>query len=191
MRRIAAVLAGVEADPLSLAMLEDVVDLVEAMRELDAALAVRAGAPDAVRTVTWPRMPVLDVPAEPDVCAVLDALGELGAGEGTVVCPDAPDLPALLLGKLHSALTSAQVAVCPADDGRLVALAAVLPAPAWLREPALDLDAPDAVRRLRGAAPRRALHVGPGWHRIRSSEDAGLLDAGLEGWEATRAVLGR
>jgi len=191
MKRVAAVLAAADADPLALAMLEDVVDLVEGMRELDAALAVRPGAPDAVRAVTWPSMPVLEMPADPDVCAVLDAVGGLGAGEGAVVCPDAPDLPALLLGKLHSALTSAQVAVCPADDGRLVALVATLPAPDWLRELTLDLDAPDAVRRLRAAAPRRALHVGPGWHRIASPEDAARLDEGLEGWEATRALLGR
>ena len=77
------------------------------------------------------------------------------------MCPDAPDLPALLLGKLHSALTSAEVAVCPADDGRLVALATRLPAPEWLRETAATLDDDDAVRRLRAQAPRRALHVGP------------------------------
>ena len=191
MRRITAVLAGARADPLALAMLEDVVDLVEAMREVDAALAVRSDAPDAVRAVTWPTMPILEVPAKPDVGVVLDALAALGADEGGVICPDAPDLPALLLGKLHSALTTAQVAVCPADDGGLVALVAVLPAAAWLRDLELDLDAPDAVRRLRAAAPRRALAVGPGWHRIRSPEDATLLDEGLEGWEATRALLGR
>ena len=191
MRRVAAVLTAADADPLALAMLEDVVDLVEAMREVEAALAVRAGAPDAVRAVTWPGMPVLDVAADADICAVLDAVAGLGADEAAVVCPDAPDLPALLLGKLHSALTSAQVAVCPADDGRLVAMVATLPPPDWLRELALDLDATDAVRRLRAAAPRRALHVGPGWHRIRSAQDADRLDDGLEGWEATRAALGR
>jgi len=81
--------------------------------------------------------------------------------------------------------------VCPADDGRLVALASRLPVPEWLRASAVTLDDDDAVRRLRATAPRRALHVGPGWHRIRGREDAGRLDPGLEGWEATRAVLGR
>jgi hypothetical protein len=191
MRRIACVLAAADDAPLTLAMLEDVVDLLEAMREVDAALAVRAGAPDAVREVTWPAMPVLDLPASPEVCAVLDAVGRLGADEAAVICPDAPDLPALLLGKLHSALTSAQVAVCPADDGRLVALAAALPPPDWLRESRVDLETPDVVRRLRVAAPPRALHVGPGWHRVRGYDDAARLDEGLEGWEATRALLGR
>lgn len=191
MRRVACVLASAHADPLALAMLEDVIDLVEEMREVDAALAVPAGAPVAVRAVTWPGMPVLEVSAAPDVCDVADAVAGLGADEVGVVCPDAPDLPALLLGKLHSALTSAQVAVCPADDGRLVALVATVPAPQWLRELAVGLDTPDVVRRLRAAAPPRALHVGPGWHRIGSREDAERLDDGLEGWEATRALLGR
>ena len=191
MNRVACVLAAAASDALALAMLEDVVDLVDAMREVDAALAVPAGAADGVRAVTWPAMPVLDVAAQPDVCAVLDGVAGLGADEGAVVCPDAPDLPALLLGKLHSALTSAQVAVCPADDGRLVALAATLPPPDWLRETRVALDTADAVRRLRAAAPPRTLHVGPGWHRVRGYDDASRLDEGLEGWEATRALLGR
>jgi hypothetical protein len=191
MNRVACVLASADCEPLALAMLEDVVDLVEAMREVDAALAVPAGAGADVRAVTWPGMPVLELTTAPDVCGVLDAVAALGAEEAAVVCPDAPDLPALLLGKLHSALTSAQVAVCPADDGRLVALAAALPPPSWLREAHVDLDTPHAVRRLRAAAPPRALHVGPGWHRIGGYDDAARLDPGLEGWEATRALLGR
>src|SRR5947209_3996730 len=190
MTRVAAVLASPATDPLALAMLEDVVDLLEAMRELDAALVVPEGADEAVRAVTWPTMPVLTVPLAADVCAVVDAVAGTGADEVAVVCPDAPDLPALLLGKLHSALTSAEVAVCPADDGRLVAVAAAVPPPEWLRTAVVGLDTPDAVRRLRAAAPRRALHIGPGWHRIRGVEDSDRLDPGLEGWDATRAVLG-
>jgi len=190
MRRVVAVQAAPTADPLALAMLEDVVDLVEAMREVEAALALPAGAGDAIRGVTWPGMPVVDVAANPNVGEVLDALAAIGADEAGVVCPDAPDLPALLLGKLHSALTSAEVAVCPADDGRLVALASRLPVPDWLRASAATLDGEDVVRRLRAQAPRRALHVGPGWHRIKDAEDARRLDPGLEGWDATRAVLG-
>jgi len=190
-RRVVAVQAAAATDPLALAMLEDVVDLVEAMSEVEAALAVPSGADDAVRAVTWPGMPVVEVPTPTGVCDVLDALGALGVEEAAVVCPDAPDLPALLLGKLHSALTGAQVAVCPADDGRLGALAARLPVADWLRASAVALDDDDVVRRLRAQAPRRTLHVGPGWHRIRGRADAGRLDPGLEGWEATRGVLGR
>ena len=83
-RRV-AVLASANSDPLALAMLEDVVDLLEAMREVDGALALPAGAGDAARDVTWPGMPLLDVAADADVCAVLDAVGATGAGEGGVV----------------------------------------------------------------------------------------------------------
>lgn len=190
MRRVVAVQAGTATEPLALAMLEDVVDLVEAMREVEAALAVSDGAADEVRAVTWPGMPVVDVPATPSACDVLDALAAIGAEEAGIVCADAPDLPVLLLGKLHSALTGAEVAVCPAADGRLVALASRLPVPDWLRASQATLDDPDVVRRLRAQAPRRGLHVGPGWHRIRGAQDAGMLDRGLEGWDATRAVLG-
>jgi len=190
MRRVVAVLATTATNPLALAMLEDVVDLVEAMREVDAALALPQGAGDAVRAVTWPGMPVVDVPAKPTVCDVLHALAAIGADEAAVVAPDAPDLPALLLGKLHSALTGAEVAVCPADDGRLVAFASRLPVPEWLRAAEVTLDHTDAVGRLRAQAPRRTLYVGPGWHRIRSAADSAMLDPGLEGWDATRAVLG-
>jgi glycosyltransferase A (GT-A) superfamily protein (DUF2064 family) len=189
--RMVAVLASPLADPLALAMLEDVVDLVEAMREVDAALVVPEGADARVRAVTWPAMQVVTVPSGGDVCGALDAVAALGADEAAVVCPDAPDLPPLLLGKLHSALTSAEVAVCPADDGRLVALASTLPPPPWLRELALGLDTQDGVRRLRAAAPPRTLHIGAGWHRIRGVADTDRLDPGLEGWEATRALLGR
>ena len=188
------VLAPAGDDPLALAMLEDVVDLVEAMSEVEAALAAAPEAGEAVRAVTWPGMPELAVAGLADVCAVLDAVAAQVPGEpvteAVVVAADAPDLPALLLGKLHSALTSAQVAVCPSDDGRLVALAAALPPPQWLRDLRLLLDAEDGVRRLRAAAPPRTLHVGPGWRRVRGYDDARRLDPGLEGWEATRALLG-
>ena len=71
----------------------------------------------------------------------------------------------------------------------LVALASRLPAPAWLADIAVDLDTPDAVARLRAVAPRRELVVAPAWHRLRTPADLAALDPGLEGWEATRALL--
>jgi hypothetical protein len=172
-----------------MAMLEDVVDLVESMREVEAALALPPDADPSLRSLTWPGMPV--VAGAPDVIAVLDALEALGADEGAVVCADVPDLPVLLLGKLHSALTDAQVAVCPADGGGLVALATRLPASGWLRDLGPRLDEPTELARIKTAAPTRTLVVGPGWHRVRTTQDLGALDPGLEGWEATRALLGR
>lgn len=189
--RLVVVAAGRDTAPLALAMLEDVVDLVAQMREVQAALAAPPDAPPEVLAVTWPRMPVLAIDAADGVVAVIEAAAmTAGADEVAVVCADAPDLPALLLGKLHSALSAAQVAVCPADDGRLVAVAARLPMPDWLRATPVRLDDDGALLRLRAAAPSRTLVVGPGWHRVRDAADAARLDPGLEGWEATRAVLG-
>jgi hypothetical protein len=123
--------------------------------------------------------------------AALDALKAAGADEAAVVVGDVPDLPPLLLGKLFSALTSVPIAVCPAEDGRLVAVAARLPVPDWLVEAAVDIEQSEALAELRRAAPPRMLHVGAGWHRVSGPEQAAALDRGLEGWEATRAWLSR
>lgn len=181
---------GVDDAALALAMVEDVVDLVAGMREVDAALAL---APDfdAARETVWPGMAVCELAAGFTLVDALDALGDLGADEGTIVVGDAPDLPPLLLGKLHSALTSADVAVCPADGGGLVALAARLPVADWLRGVAeqVEPDNEKILETLGRVAPRRALNVGSGWHRVRRPEDVVRLDPGLEGWDATRTLL--
>jgi hypothetical protein len=186
-RRLVVVAASSRRDPLAFAMVEDVVDLVAAMQQVEAALAGPDDMRDDLAELLWPDMPLLPAGS---VLEMLDVAHAQGADEATVVCPDAPDLPALLLGKLHSALTSAAVAVAPADGGGLVALAAKLPAAQWLVEATPDLDDVEALPRLRQAAPQRALHVGAGWHRIRTPEDLSRLDPGLEGWDATRALIG-
>jgi hypothetical protein len=184
--RYVGVLAPAGAGPLGLAMLEDVVDLVADMALVRACLVVPEGCDPAVRDIVWPGMPVADV-ADRRLGTVAAALVAVGADEAAVVVPDVPDLPALLLGKLHSALTSAEVAVCPAEDGRLLAAAVRLPLAPWV--PALTLDDDDALGVLRRAAPSRGLHVGAGWHRVRDEAEARGLDRGLEGWEHTRALL--
>ena len=184
-----AAAGGVDAE-LAAAMLEDVVDMIEAMQQVDGAVLTTASLADRARSVAWPGMPVIEVPETADVGAALDAVHAVtGADAAAVVCADSPDLPPLLLGKLFSALTSATVAVCPAEGGGLVALAARLPVEGWLRGLALRLDDGDASEALRAAAPPRAFHVGPGWHRVRTDADTGRLDPGLEGWETTRALL--
>jgi hypothetical protein len=181
---------GVDDEALALAMVEDVVDLVAGMEEVEAALALAPGFEGARETV-WPRMPVCELSVGFTLVDALDALAALGADEGTIVVGDAPDLPPLLLGKLNSALTSAQVAVCPADGGGLVALAARLPVADWLRGIAnqVEPDNEKILRALGRVAPRRALNVGSGWHRLRRPEDVVRLDPGLEGWDATRTLL--
>jgi hypothetical protein len=181
---------GVDDDEFAVAMVEDVVDLVAGMREVEAALLVPPGFEAAHETV-WPGMAVCELAAGSTLVDALDALAGLGADEAAIVMGDAPDLPPLLLGKLHSALTGAEVAICPADGGGLVALAARLPVPQWLRAAAavVDPDAEEILPALRRVAPPRALQVGSGWHRIRRPADVVRLDPGLEGWDATRALL--
>jgi hypothetical protein len=172
-------------------MLEDVVDLVTGMQQVSCALLAAPSAVADAGAVSWPGTPVVTVPEDAAVDAALSAVAGIGAGEAAVVVGDAPDLPPLLLGKLFSALTTAQVAVCPAEDGRLVAVASRLPVPAWLTEAAVDSEQPEALAKLRAAAPARALNVGAGWHRVGDPGQAAALDTGLEGWEATRAFLSR
>lgn len=184
MNRYVGVLAPPTATLLDVAMLEDVVDLVAEMAMVQACLVVPDGSDPAVADAVWPGMPVVAVP-DRRLDSIVAALAAIGADEAGAVVPDVPDLPALLLGKLHSALTSAEVAVCPAEDGRLVAVAARVPLAAWV--PACTLD--DPVDGLRLAAPRRGLNVGAGWHRVRNVDEANRLDTGLEGWEHTRALL--
>jgi molybdopterin-guanine dinucleotide biosynthesis protein A len=149
----------------------------------------------------WPGTPVIRLTADavpgPAVQS-LAALADLGARQAAVLAADAPDLPPLLIGKLLRALGSerrADVAICPAEGGGLVALAAWLPPPAWLAgvhtvRDGAELDVADIAERLRGAAPSRgAVRNGPGWHRMRSPADLARLDPGLEGWAATRELL--
>ena len=105
------------------------------------------------------------------------------------VAYDAPDLPGLLIGKLFRALSTADIAVCPAEDGSQVALGVNLPIANWLTD-SLDLSLDLTLAELDQAKPRRhAVAVGPGWHRLRSPADLARLDPGLEGWDATRSIL--
>jgi hypothetical protein len=194
--RVVAVLARpAPALPAGLvtAMLEDVVDLVTDTPMVDAALAVADGYDIAGLGLTWPGTLVVDVAADPAAAEVIDAVSTPAVTAIAVVAADVPDLPTLLLGKLFSALAGphgASVAVCPAEEGGLVALAATLPVVDWLRDLRLRLDDLDAVASARAAAPPRGLSVGPGWRRVRSPADLNYLDPGLEGWETTRAYLG-
>lgn len=204
--RLAAVVALADAaaaappgvDPVrwQRALVEDVYEVLAGLTGVAATLAVcPEDHPDRgeLSALTWPGTQIVAVPSGPSpevTVAVLAALADRDAEQGLAVAGDAPDLPPLLLGKLFRGLGSADVAVCPAESGGLVALAARLPLAAWLLAAEVGLDTPDAHDRLARAAPsRRLLSVGPGWHRLRAPADLSLLDPGLEGWEATRALL--
>jgi hypothetical protein len=105
------------------------------------------------------------------------------------VSHDAPDLPGLLIGKLFRALGSADLALCPSEDGTQVAIGLNIPPAGWLSS---TLDFGISLAELDAVKPRRhAVAIGPGWHRLRSAGDLARLDPGLEGWDATRAILRR
>jgi glycosyltransferase A (GT-A) superfamily protein (DUF2064 family) len=191
--RFAAVLAGRETaappgiDPAEfrLAVLEDTYEVVAGLEFVTPVLALTEDDKEA-EAITWPGTEVVHTTG---LRALLDALAGLGAEQAAVVAHNAPDLPSLLLGKLFRGLGGGEVAICPAKGGGLVALAARLPAPAWLAD--VDLDTPDAPSRLRAAAGRPgAVRSGPGWHRLRTVDDLARLDPGLEGWDNTRMLLG-
>ncbi len=191
---------GVDPDRLRLAMVEDTYEVIAGLALVDPVLALSPGPQPAAVALTWPGTRVIEIPAAPDEAApdgsgtlthaVLDEMGRHKYAAGVVVAGDAPDLPGLLIGKLFRALGRADIALCPAEGGGLVALAASLPTAPWLAEVGTGLDAPDAIERFRAGAPsRRAVALGPGWHRLRTPGDLSRLDPGLEGWESTRAVL--
>ena len=134
-----------------------------------------------------------DSPTPTAVSTTADAGGstsETGRVAAVVaVAYDAPDLPGLLIGKLFRALSTADIAVCPAEDGSQVALGVNLPIANWLTD-SLDLSLDLTLAELDQNKPRRhAVAVGPGWHRLRSPADLARLDPGLEGWDATRSIL--
>ena len=177
---------GVAPDAFARALAEDVADLISELPGLDPLVAA---APDRVadaEDVVWPGTPVLETGTPAGVFA---ALAARGYAEGAVVAADAPDLPGLLVAKPFAALAGAPVAASPATGGGLVVLASRLPVPGWLPGD-LDLDEPYALERLRSAAPSGGVAVSPQWRRLRRREDLATLDPGLEGWEATRALLG-
>lgn len=204
-RRLVAVLVprpgadGFPDEPLRVAMVEDVYEMVAALDLVEPVLAFDADDPasDLLETLIWPGTAVVHLRQLSGYASrtrqTLDAAIASGADQVTVVTGDAPDLPGLLVGKLHRALGSAEVAVLPDPDGGLVGLATHAPLPEWLAaEPAtVDLDEADAVGHLLETARRRtAVSVGPGWHRVRAVGDLERLDPGLEGWEVTRELLG-
>jgi hypothetical protein len=180
---------GIAAVPWRAALAEDVADLLANLAGVESAVAVTPGDRDLAASLVWPGTTVFTVPVARPVAAFA-AAAEAGYAEAAVIAGDAPDLPALHVGKLFRGLGSHLVAAAPASGGGLVGLAARLPAPEWLvtADPALE-DA--TVAGLRAAAPApRSVAQAPNWHRLRVPTDVHLLDPGLEGWEATRALLG-
>jgi uncharacterized protein DUF2064 len=180
---------GRDPEAWRLALAEDTYEVLAALDRVDVAVAVAGGDDSAVAEVgalTWPGTPVYAVDA---AGPVLDAVEKAGPAAAVVaVSYDVPDLPGLLIGKLFRALSTADIAVTPAEDGSLAAIGVNRPTADWVAAASPTFDTNLAM--LDELKPRRhAVAVGPGWHRLRSPADIARLDPGLEGWDATRSIL--
>jgi hypothetical protein len=179
---------GVDPGTWRRALAEDVVDLLAMLAEARPAIAATPADRPLAEEIAWPGTPVYDVPSA-TVRPVLDAAAADGYDQAAVLAADAPDVPGMILGKLLRPLASRPVAVAPAGPGGgLLAVAARLPAPGWLVDH--DLDTASAAL-LRKAAPNPGdVQSTADWHRLRGPADLSALDPALEGWDATRALLG-
>ena len=192
-RRVAIVLArydasraapqGIEPDAFAAACLLDSYEVVADLNDIRSGIA----GPESAAELLWPG--ALHFPIEMTVPAMADQLnGE--ADELVVVPADVPDLPGLVLAKLFKVLHRTDIAIAPEHGGDgCVAIGVSLPIAEWIPDKAFDLDQ-NPFPWLSGIAPRRSrCTLTPTWHRLRTPADVHRLDAGLEGWEETRALL--
>ncbi len=177
---------GTAPDAWRRALAEDVVDLLARLAEVTPAVAVVKVDRALADAVVWPGMRVYELPALSSDELFAAAYRD-GYEQAALIAPDAPDIPGMVLGGLLRPLSSRPVSVAPGLTGGLLGLASVLPVPAWL--PALGLDGTPAQVRAAAPAPGQVA-VATGWHRLTGPDALLRLDPGLEGWEATRALLG-
>ncbi|RZU50091.1 hypothetical protein EV385_1856 [Krasilnikovia cinnamomea] len=179
---------GTAAAAWRAALAEDVADLLARLAQAESAIAATAADRALAEEIAWPGMRIYEVPTA-TVRPVFAAAAADGFDEAAIVAADAPDVPGMILGKLLRPLSAKPVAVAPAVPGPgALGVAARLPAPDWLPDLDLDAAAPMALRR---DAPQPSLvESTPDWHRLRGPADLSALDPALEGWEATRALLG-
>ena len=177
---------GVDPAEWRAALAEDMVDLLAPLPQVETAIAAGSADLGLAGSIGWPAMRVYEL-KQVTFRAALHAAADEGRERAAVIVADAPDLPAMLVGKLIRPLTTRDVAVAPALDGGLLGVASRLPVPAWL--PDLDAEAGD-VRQARSAAPEPTnVAATPAWHRLRGPLDLHRLDPALDGWETTRALL--
>jgi hypothetical protein len=196
-RRLVAVLldpAAVSVPPPGIdparwrhSLAEDVLEVAASLAGVEAGLVATASEAEFATSLSWPGVTVFHVDeAVPYAGFVAAAAG--GYDEAAILAADVPDLPGLHVGKLFRALGGHPVAVAEGSTvGGSVAIAARLPAPQWLDGVTLEQMTVDALRALAGV-PRSTAST-PGWHRLRTPADIRQLDPGLEGWDATRALL--
>lgn len=177
---------GTDLESWRAAMAEDLVDLLTPLPRVQPAIAAVAEDLPLAAKIAWPSTRIYEIPA-PTIRAALDAAAADGHDKAAVVLSDAPDLPAMLIGKLLRPLSTRALAIAPAHDGGLLGAAARLPLPGWV--PELDTETGDAMAIRRPAPDPTLVASAPGWHRLRGPDDLRRLDLGLDGWEATRALL--
>jgi hypothetical protein len=178
---------GIDPIAFALANLEDTYEVAAGLSLVHATIACPPAHAGSAASLLWSGAEVIPTG---DVREVFARLAQLGATQSAVISADAPDLPALAVGKLFRALGRADLAVSPCQRGRVVAFAATLPLAPWLSDVDLSFDDAGLLDRLAAAAPRRsALATTPGWHRLSEPSALAFLDPGLEGWESTRALL--
>lgn len=166
---------GVDGRELAAAMAHDVYAVLMDLDSVEQVVAYTPAWAEVAAAVAWAGTPLLAVPEAPIVAA---ALTRTASAEAVLVACDAPDLPALhLAATFRSLATTGLVASTALDGSGLVLLGLRLPAPAGFDA---SLDGPPPP----GAAPT------PPWRRLRTPGDLAALDPGLEGWEATRQLLG-
>lgn len=171
----AAAPPGCAGADLAAAMAEDVFAVFSELDGVDEAIAFAdpAGA-ELARSIAWPGTLLVEVASGADA---LREFSRRGYRQAALVAADAPDLPALHLAKVFSALDSAPAATALAVNGGAVIVASRLP-------PRPDLDGVDL-----DGPPHPGVRQTLPWRRLRRPADLALLDPGLEGWEATRALL--
>jgi hypothetical protein len=177
---------GTDRQAWRAAMAEDLVDLLTPLPRVHAAIAAVAADLPLAAEIAWPTTRIYEVPA-PTIRAALAAAALDGHDKAAVILADAPDLPAMLIGKLLRPLSTRELVLAPAHNGGLLGAAARLPLPAWL--PELDAESGDVATARRPAPEPTMVASAPGWHRLRGPADLRRLDPALDGWEATRAIL--
>jgi hypothetical protein len=177
---------GIDPASWRAALAEDVVDLVAPLPLIQPAIAALPADLPLASKIAWPSMSQYELPTL-SIRAALQAAAADGHERAVVIMADAPDLPAMLIGKMIRPLSTRAVAVAPAAGGGLLGVAARLPVPSWL--PDLDPETGDVVTARRPAPEPTMVAAAPGWHRLRGPEDLRHLDMGLDGWDATRSLL--
>src|SRR5258706_11685143 len=126
---------GIAPESWRASLAEDMVDLLAPLPQIQPAIAaVESDLPLAAK-IAWPSTRVYRI-EQPTIKAALQAAAADGHDRAAVVLADAPDLPAMLIGKLIRPLSTPILAIAPAHDGGLLGAACRLPVPDSL--PGLD-----------------------------------------------------